>query len=296
MAQDSELDWAANRFVAAVSPEDPYLSPPEPRPPRSEDKPDGRRRRPTDSQGRVATAFGRLTPEEARRLRRAGKLNAHGALAVPPVAPATRVALTLEEFMAHGDRRRELELEAAARRHEQAAGGLPRQPVARSDLPAGAVQSGKPGHVPRSLPEPEEALDEACRLLGDHPAYDWYAALADRVLEPDDAEEELAWELAHELEPGTLASERRRSAEAGAERARTHPGAHELATHETHRGSAAGDELKTARCANPCGCSNEVQGGRGTRCRACYAYRRRHGTERPLALVNRERRRLGLLG
>lgn len=306
------LDAEANRWVAEHTSDDPHLPPPAP--PRDRTPVDGRQCKPTDSDGLVATAFGRLPPEAIPALRRSGKLNAFGGLGGPQGPEQRRavrqrngtmsmvvMALTLEEVVAAEDERRQLEAEARRHRAElaRAAEKESQRPlVPRSDLPANVVVSGR--SVMSSEPIDDTPEPDVPAWVAWMREEDRYDRLADVVRPLADVDEERAWEVAHGLEPGTLAAEREAQARAESERKELARQASEAADLEQEwsaeiaerRAAGEGFEADGPKCGNPNGCENVVQGGRGRRCRACYAYRRLHrGEERPLALISRERRR-----
>ncbi len=310
------LDRTANRFVQAAAPDDPYLPPPEPA--WRQDKPDARSTKPPNSDGRVATAFGAVPPLEFRALRRRGALDAHGGLAVKPAAIEARkpvrqrsgarvrvpIALTLEEFLQHQDRRRQLEGEAEqyrAQSAEQVENEPSRPMLERSALGAHVEASSESLAALRAQrhPWPEPVIvgfhagrPEVTALYPDEwpPFPDRYDRMAAEIQPPAASEEERAWELSHGLAAGSLAEER--AAEEAAEQARAEAEQERRAVAALAASWQQEIADRVGRCQNPAGCSNPVQNGRGTRCKACYEWRRRHRSERPLARLNIDRRRL----
>lgn len=278
-------------------------------------------------QSGVLDPAGNLATKEHATQRRAVRSRSGG-------RPVVDVALTIEDFVAQQDARHRAEVDAERlraafgaqlQRDEQAATGpkeTPRCFIYRSTEhppPARSTPSGtRSGFSPskrlywarRHFEElyattgQPRFLADARRLwrwelhLGREVNTGWderkdaetdqYAHMARNVREPTDDEEEHAYELAHGLTPGTLLANEVEEAVAAiiAQWRRQ--------IEEKQRGDGPRFVADSQRmCANPNGCPNPAK-GRGTRCAACFEYRRAHrGEERSARLVKRAEGRHG---
>ncbi|HUZ10736.1 MAG TPA: hypothetical protein VMU76_11290 [Acidimicrobiales bacterium] len=262
--------------------------------------------KPAGFDGRISTALGSLTPEEFNRARREGKLNKNGDLSVRPPGISTKkkvgrslytTALTLEEYLAAQDLRKQAEEEAqatATARRELALLPPETGPVSTTTL---RFERWMPGWIRPTVlsyePEDEETGEAAIRAeeeaaAGDYDPWDLvddqYAA-AYWATEGEDPDDRVDWQKQADED-----SERQRNAERVSEATAAVAASWQA---EIAARRATGDQrfAPDPTCGNPHGCPNPPKPG-GNRCPACYEHRRKNpGDERPLRLINRAKRR-----
>ena len=280
--------------------------------------------KPVESDGKITTVIGRLTPDEFRSARKAHEIDDDGNLFVKRSSEKQKsirnrggrmsrltVPVTLEEYRAIEVEHQRAE-ELARQRHAERAA---LQPAPRERAPASSSVLRFNPRPDWRLPETralrddddnyedddergldDDLLEPADGIESDDVGYDYYA-----VAEPTDAEEDRAWEALYGLPAGHFAAEERRrraATVADLEQQHAREEADRLALEwraDIEQRRADGDSRFATdareRCQNPNACEQPVK-GRGTRCSACYKYRSEHrGEERPARLMNRQRRR-----
>ncbi len=286
--------------------------------------------KPVEPDGRIATVIGRLGLEEYKAAARAKQIDAQGNLFVKrsverETSVRTRqgrhsrlsVPLTLEEFRTTEEQWRQADANARTLRAQSAARRA--ESRSRAASPTARRYELQPGfELPTDAREYDEWTGEWYELYGgeqsddDPELLDWddpdffenfefdeYDDLADRLAYwVTSDEEDRARELAYGLPEGSLTLDEwswrekffcDQEDEAGADE---EPAESDTGTEQTGAETVVAlDAGQHGRCQNPNGCDQPTK-PRGTRCPACYKYRSAHrGEERPLRLLNRQRRR-----